>query len=98
MMIWFVGDEMTLKFFLLQCNPMVISNALVLCIMNFKERLQSSITSIAIDMVFFIKGSLSCHTKSLSMKYANALKSSTTLIFIILDLLHLIVRRTKCWV
>jgi hypothetical protein len=51
MMIWFIGDEMTLKTILLQCDPMVIFNALVLCITNFKERLQPSITSIAINMV-----------------------------------------------
>jgi hypothetical protein len=79
MMIGFIGNEM------------VISNALVLCITNSKERLQPSITSIDINMVFFTRGSLSCHTKSLSMKHANALKSSTILIFIVIDLLHLII-------
>jgi hypothetical protein len=100
MLMGFVGNEMTLKAILLQCDPMVISNALVLCITNFKEKLQPSITSIAINMVFFTRGSLSCHTKSLSVKHANALKSSTTLIFIVIDLLHLIVigKKTRCWV
>jgi hypothetical protein len=44
MMIRFVGDEMTLKTTLLVCDPMVISNALVSCVIGFKKKLQLSLT------------------------------------------------------
>jgi hypothetical protein len=37
-MIGFVEDEMTLKTTLLICDPMVISNALVSCVISFEER------------------------------------------------------------
>jgi hypothetical protein len=33
-------DEMTLKIILLMCNAMVTSNALILYVIGFKERLQ----------------------------------------------------------
>ncbi len=90
MMIRFFGDEMTLKITLLVCNPMVIFNALVSCVISSKERLWPLITSIVSSMVFFTKGSLSCHTNSLSMKHVNASKSSNVSIFVVMDLLHLI--------
>jgi hypothetical protein len=38
MMMGFVGDEMALKTKFLICDLMVISNALVLCIISLKER------------------------------------------------------------
>jgi hypothetical protein len=44
MMIRFVGYEMTLKTTLLVCDPMVISNALVSCVIGFKKKLQLSLT------------------------------------------------------
>jgi hypothetical protein len=44
-MIRSVEDEMTLKTILLICDPMVISNALVSCVISFEKRFQSSITS-----------------------------------------------------
>ncbi len=91
MMIGFVGDEMTLKIILLVCNPMVIFNALVSCVVSYKERFWPLITSIATSMVFFTKGNLSCRTNSLSMKHINASKSSNASISVVMDLLHLIV-------
>jgi hypothetical protein len=39
MMIGFVENEMTLKTILLVCDPMVISNALVSCIIGLVEKL-----------------------------------------------------------
>jgi len=39
MMIGFVENEMTLKTILLVCDPMVISNALVSCIIALEEKL-----------------------------------------------------------
>jgi hypothetical protein len=38
MMIRFVADEMILKITLLVCDPMVISNALVSCVIGFEKR------------------------------------------------------------
>jgi hypothetical protein len=39
MMIGFVRDEMTLKTTLLVCDPIVISDALVSCVIGLKEKL-----------------------------------------------------------
>jgi hypothetical protein len=46
-----------------------------------------------------MKGSLHCCINSLSVKHVDAPKSSNTLIFIILDLLHFIMinnKETRC--
>ncbi len=95
MMVGFAREEMTLKTTLLVCDPMVISNSLVSCIIGFEKRFRPSITSTTIDVVFFTKGNLSCHTNSLSMKHVNAPKSSNVLVFIVVDLLHLIMIGNK---
>jgi hypothetical protein len=39
MMIGFFGEEMTLKMTLLECDPMVISNALVSCVTSPKKKI-----------------------------------------------------------
>jgi hypothetical protein len=59
-MVGFVGEEMTLKTTLLVCDPMVISNSLVSCIIGLEKKFQPSITSTAIGVIFFTKGNLSC--------------------------------------
>jgi hypothetical protein len=74
---------------------MVIFNTLVSCIIGLEKRFWPSITSIAIGVIFFTKGSFSCHTNSLSMKHVNAPKSSSALVFIVTDLLHLIMIGNK---
>jgi hypothetical protein len=39
MMIGFVENEMTLKYFLLVCDPMAISDGFVSCIIGLEEKL-----------------------------------------------------------
>ncbi len=54
-MIDFVKDEMTLKTTLLVCDPMIISNALVSCVMSFeKEPLITSIITNTLKYVLTI--------------------------------------------
>ncbi len=55
MMIGFVEDEMTLRIILLECNSMVISNALVSCVTSLKKRFQLLMISIAINVITIIK-------------------------------------------
>jgi len=83
MMIGFVKDEMTLKTTLLVCDPIVISDALVSCVIGLKEKLWLSLTFTTANMVFFTKGSLSCHTNSLLLKHGNAQSNQTTLQFLL---------------
>jgi hypothetical protein len=59
-MVGFVREEMTLKTTLLVCDPMVISNSLVSCIIGLEKKFRPSITSTAIGVIFFTKGNLSC--------------------------------------
>jgi hypothetical protein len=56
MMIDFIGDEMTLKTILLVCNRMIISNALVSCVVSFEK--EPLITSTITNTIFFTRGSL----------------------------------------
>jgi hypothetical protein len=86
MMIEFVKDEITLKTTLLVCNPMIIFNALVSCVVSFEKK-----PLITMNIVFFTRVSLNYRTNFLSMKHLDAPKSSNVLTFIIVDLLHLIV-------
>jgi len=95
MMIDFVRDEMILKTTLHVCNPMIISNVLVSCVISSKKK-----PLITMNTIFFTKVSLNYLTNFVSMKHLNASKSSIVLIFIIVDLLHLIVinqKKTKSW-
>ncbi len=64
MMIGFVKDEMPLKTTLLKCNPMLISNTLVSCVIGLKERFQSLMTLTITNVVFFIKVT-SCYSSFL---------------------------------
>jgi hypothetical protein len=86
MMIEFVKDEITLKTTLFVCNPMIIFNALVSCVVSFEKK-----PLITMNIVFFTRVSLNYRTNFLSMKHLDAPKSSNVLTFIIVDLLHLIV-------
>jgi len=76
MMIGFFGDKMTLNTTLIKCDLMVISNALVPCVIGHEEILQMSVTSTPIDVIFFTKANLCYCTNSLSIKHANAPKSN----------------------
>jgi hypothetical protein len=67
MTIDFVRDEMTLKTTLLVCDPMIISKALVSCVISFGKK--PLITSTTINTIFFAKGSLNYHTNFLLMKH-----------------------------
>jgi hypothetical protein len=91
-MIDFVKDEMTLKTTLLIHNLMVISNALVSCVISFRKK--PLITSSNTNTVF-TRGNLNYCTNFLSMKHLDAPKSSNVLVFIVVDLLHLIVISQK---
>jgi len=55
MMIGFAEDEMTLRTILLECNLMVISNALVSCVTSPKKKLQLLMISITICVITIIK-------------------------------------------
>ncbi len=89
MTIGFVGDEMTLKATLFICVLIVISKALVSCIICFKDRLWPLMTSMVISVLFFMRIILCCCTSSLSMKHGDAPKSNNVLISIVMDLLYL---------
>ncbi len=95
MMIGFVGDEMTLKTTLLLCDPIVIVNALVSCVISFEERFWPSITSITIGVIFSTNAKLCCHTNSSLMKHVDALESKCVWVRIIIDLLPLIMMGNK---
>ncbi len=95
MTIGFVVDEMTLKATLLVCISIVISKALVSCVIGPKRRLQPPMTSMAIGMFFFTKIILCCHTTSLSMKHVDALESNNALISIAMDLPYFIMIGNK---
>ncbi len=58
MMIGFVEDEMILRTILLECNSMVISNALVSRVTSRKKKLQLLMISIAITITKCACGSL----------------------------------------
>jgi hypothetical protein len=66
------GDEMTLKATLFVCISIVISKALVSCIIDPEEILQPSMTFMIIGVLFFTRITLYCHTNFLSMKHINA--------------------------
>jgi hypothetical protein len=51
MMIGFVEDEMTLRTILVECNSMVISNALVSCVTSPKKKFQLLMILIAISVI-----------------------------------------------
>ncbi len=91
----FFGDEMTLKTTLLVWKLMVTSNALVSCVINPDEKLESSMTSTSSNVFFSIKANLYYHTSSLSMKHANVLESRSAWVSIVTSLLHLIMIGTK---
>lgn len=93
MIIDFVRDEMTLKTTLLVCNLMIISNALVSCVVSFEKK--PLITSTTTNTIFFMKVCLNYRTNFLSMKHLKAPKSNNILVFIVVDLLHLIVINKK---
>ncbi len=95
MMIGFVGDEMTLKTTLLLCDPIIIINVLVSCVISFEERLWPSITSTTNGVIFSTNARLCCHTNSLLMKHVDAPKSKSVWVHIIIDLLHLIMMGNK---
>ncbi len=99
MMIGFFKDKMTLNMALnmtlIECDSMVVSNALVSCVTSLEEKLWLSLTSTPIDVIFFNKVNLCCCTNSLSTKHVNALESSNVWIFIIMDLLHLTMTHNK---
>jgi hypothetical protein len=77
------------------CVSIVISKALVSCVIGLKEKLQPSMTSTIISMFFFTKNILCHRTNSLSMKHTNALELSDVLVSIIMDLLYLIMINNK---
>jgi hypothetical protein len=72
MMIGFVEDGMTLKTIVLLCDPIIIINALVSCVIGLEDRFQPSIILIATGVIFSTNAKLYCHTNPLSMKHANA--------------------------
>jgi len=59
-------DEMTLKIILLMCTIMVTSNALILYVIGFKEKLQPSMTSINVCVfslweITYVETTLPCN-------------------------------------
>jgi hypothetical protein len=88
--IGFFWDEMKLNTTLLECDPMVISNALVSCVIGLEKRLQLLMISIPTNVTFFTKANLCCCISSLSTKHVDALKSRIVQVFVVMDLLHLI--------
>ncbi len=83
--IGFVEDEMTLKATLFVCVSIIISKALVSCVIGLEERLRPSMTPIAIGVLFFMTIIL-CHcTNSFFMKHIDALESSNASISIAMD-------------
>ncbi len=73
MTIGFVGDEMSLKATLLVCILIITFKALVSCVTSLEERLWPSMTSQAINMLFFTRVILCHHANSLLMKHTYAL-------------------------
>jgi len=99
-MIRFVDGEMTLKTTLLLCDPIVIVNTLVSCVMDPKERFQPSMTLTTTGVAFSTNTKLCCCTNSLSMKHADALESKNVWVRTIMDLPPLIMmgnKKTRCW-
>jgi hypothetical protein len=64
MMIRLVRGETTLKTILLLCDPIIIVNALVSCVIGPKERFRPSITLTAISIIFSTNSKLCCCTNS----------------------------------
>jgi len=90
MMIGFVQDEMTLKTTLLLCDPIIIVNAMVSCIIGLEERFQPLITLTVAYVLFSTNTKLCCWTNPLSMKHANALELINVWVYMIVDLPPLI--------
>jgi hypothetical protein len=84
-----------LKATLFVCVPIVISKALASCITGPKGILQPLMTSKAINVLFFTRIILCCHTSSLSVKQINASKSSNVSVSIVMDLSYMIMIRNK---
>jgi hypothetical protein len=95
MMIGFVQDEMTLKTTLLLCDPIIIVNALVSCIIGLEERFRPLITLTTTCVIFFTNTKLCCWTNPLLMKHANALKLRNAWVYMIVDLPPLIMMGNK---
>jgi len=81
---------MTLKTTFLLCDPIIIINALVSCIIGLEKRFQLLITSIAISVAFSTNTKLCCHTNPLLIKHANALELKNVWVNIVVDLPPLI--------
>jgi hypothetical protein len=56
----FFADEMTLETILLMCDPIVISNVLVSCVIGLEEKFQLLMTSIGIGLSFYVVGPIIC--------------------------------------
>jgi hypothetical protein len=95
MMIQFVEDEMILKITMLLCDPIVIVNGLVSCIISLEKRFRPLITLTSIGVAFFTNTKLCCHTNSLLMKHVNTLESKIVWVHTIMDLPPLIVMGNK---
>ncbi len=95
MMTIFLEKEMTLKTTLLVWELMVKSNVMVSFVIGPNEKFWSSMTLISTNVLFFTRANLYCHTKSLSMKHANALESKNVWASIVKSLLYLIMIGTK---
>jgi hypothetical protein len=70
-----IGDEMTLKTTLLVWEPMVTSNGLVSWVIGHNKKLQPSMTSTRIGVLFSTIVNLYCCTSSLSIKHVYVPKS-----------------------
>ncbi len=88
MIIKFIRDEITLKTTLLVWEPMVTSNGLVSSMIVPKVKFRPSMTSTNIGVLFSTRVNLYCHTNSLIIKHADALKSISVWASIITSLLH----------
>jgi hypothetical protein len=74
MMIGLIKGEMTLKPILLMCDPIVIINVLVSCVISPEERFRLSIILITTNVVFSTNTKSCCHIKPLLMKHVDAPK------------------------
>jgi hypothetical protein len=99
MMIGFVGDEMTLTFFLLLCNPIVTINTLVSCIITPEKRFRPSITSIALVSFSPPTPSYVVILILCRMKHVDAFESRNAWVCVIMDLPPLIMmgNKKRCW-
>ncbi len=86
-MIGFFENEMTLKTTLLVWDPMVTSNGLVSCVTSPNEKLQPSMNSTSIDVLFFAKANLYYHISSSSIKHLDVPESRSVQGFIITSLI-----------